>query len=81
MSEEFRVGDLVTLDSSYRQGIPKRVYQVIKDDYSKDPFRYQLLDTNAKSIGAIIHASGKGYRLLTEVEKLLFIKDGRWTYK
>lgn len=81
MNENLKVGDLVTLDRSYKPVIPKRVYEVVAVAISKDPFRYDLSLLDGGHTTYITRSTGKGYRLVTEAEKLLFIKDGIWTYK
>ena len=80
METDFKVGDLITLDRSYYPVIPVRVYVVVSTEVCKAPFIYQIRDTRT-SYNGTINTSGTGYRLITEVEKILFIKDGRWTYK
>lgn len=80
METEFKVGDYITLNRSYYPVIPVRVYVVVSVEVCKAPFIYQIQDTRT-SYNGTINTSGKGYRLLTEAEKLLFMKDGQWTYK
>lgn len=84
MSEKFKVGDYIIWEHYIREDgkiLSMAIMRVVTVDINKTPFIYEIESILDVSYPCERITSGSAYRLVTEAEKILFLKDNKWTYK
>lgn len=80
MPSKFRVGDLIIREHHVFKGIPLSMaaMRVTAVDLTKAPFIYEIEYILDAAYPIMKSTTGNDYRLITEAEKILYLKDCKW---